>query len=121
MAAASTNSSASRPIVLLSGGTVVQGVDRLPGARSRPDAGSADRQSIAQPGLGPGSRTEARHAAFGPFGAAALCTPYETTTVDGCVKDTKAYLGEAVRDAPPPPCGAGRRAPLRRRRGLLRW
>ena len=55
------------------------------------------------------------------FGAGALCAPYETTTVDTRVKDTKAYLGKAVRDAPPPPRGAGRLALLLWRRGLLRW
>ena len=39
--------------------------------------------------------------------AAAQRTPHENTTVDGCVKNTKAYLGKAVRDAPSPPRGAG--------------
>ena len=116
MAAASKNS-ASRPWFCCPLGLLSREWTGLPGLRAR------DRMLPQRPAIdrtardwGPGW---ARHSAFR---SRCACRPRtKSPTVDGCVKDTKAYLGKAVRDAPPPPRGAGRLAPLLWRRGLLRW
>ena len=89
MAAASTNNSASRPIFLL----VLPvglccpgcGATGLPGQRARDRMLPAIDGAV---GLGPGLRTEVRHAAFSVGSApAALCTPYETIRSTDASKD----------------------------------
>ena len=89
MAAASTNSSASRPIVtcgVVQWGCVVQGVGpegcpRRVYATVEPECYPADRKSMAQPGIGP------RIAHGGAFGPASAVRPVRFLAAEACVKD----------------------------------